>query len=126
MITKFEDFLNESKGQTAKERREKKKRDRERDKERRAEKWRGVYQDRHTKKKPTTGVEAERAKEHKKEMAKYLNKTEMKELDDKHKETLFTKRKYHGAMNDDDLVNNQIIDNNLSIINYNMTQEKED
>lgn len=125
MITKFEDFLNESKGQTAKEKKRKKKIDKKRDRERRAEKWRGVYQDRHTKKKPTTGVEAEREKEHKKEMAKYLNKTEMKELDDQHKETLFNKRKYHGAMNDDDLINNQIIDNQQTIINS-IIPKKED
>lgn len=126
MITKFEDFLNESKGQNKTERKRKKKIDRKRDKERRAEKWRGVYQDRKTKKKPTTGVEAEREKAHKKEMSKYLNKTEMKELDDQHKETLFAKRKYHGAMNDEDLVNNQTIDNKLSIINYNNTQQKKE
>jgi hypothetical protein len=124
MITKFDDFLNESKGQNAKERREKKKNDRKRDKERRAEKWRGVYQDRHTKKKPETGVEAERAKEHRKEMAKYLNKTEMKELEDDQKEVLFRKRKYHGSMNDDDLIKNQIIDNKLSIVN-NLQNQKE-
>lgn len=117
--------LNESKGQTAAERRRKKIIDRKRDKERRAEKWRGVYQDRKTKKKPTTGVEAERIKAHKKEMSKYLNNIEMKELDNQHKETLFAKRKYHGSMNDDDLINNQIIDNKLNIINYNLIQKRE-
>ena len=128
MITKFEEFLNESKGQDAKERREKKKRDRERDKERRAEKWRGVYQDRHTKKKPVTGIEAERAKQHKKEMSKYLNKTELKELDDKEKETLFNKRKYHGAMNDDDIVNNSVsnVKANLIEAEENIQKQKEE
>ena len=123
MITKFEQFLNE--GKTLAEKQKKKKIDKKRDKERKKEKWKGTYQDRHTKKKPTTGVEAEREKEHKKEMSKYLNKTEIKELDDKQKETLFTKRKYHGAMNDDDLENNQMIDIKQTIINNNNLPKKE-
>lgn len=125
MITKFENFLNESKGQNEKERKEKKKTDKKRDKERKKEKWKGTYQDRKTKKKPLTGVEAERAKEHRKELSKYLNKTEMKELDDQQKNTLLSKRKYHGAMNDDDLINSQIKDNQQTLVINNLPKKED-
>ena len=43
-----------------------------------------------------------------KEEKKYLKKSEIKKLTDKQRRTLLAKRKYHGAMNDADLPNNNL------------------
>ena len=129
MITKFDEFLNESRGQNREERREKKKNDRKRDKERRSEKWRGGYKGR----RPTvlTKVKKEKEKERRKEISKYLSKDEMdkmkeRELTDNQVSSLLNRRKYHGSMNDDDLVNNQITYNKTLISDYNLQKKIEE